>query len=135
MSYKSVQQDAEAPLPNLRWSERQIPGDRLRPCLRDLLCVLALPAMWQGSSSPSIIETLMDALIALLRLDFAHVRIKNGDKGETVEYSKSSTPARAIPATLIDQLLEGQVLGLGPLKNAIDERRRALQAFVEVRTI
>jgi len=65
--------------------------------------------MWRGSSSPSIIETLMDALIALLRLDFAHVRIKNGDKGETVEYSKSSTPARAIPATLIGQLLEGHL--------------------------
>ncbi len=109
MSYRSVPQDAKQPLPNLRWSERQIPGDRLRPCLRDLLCVLALPAMWQGSSSPSIIETLLDALIALLRLDFAHLRIKNREKGETVQFSKSSTPVRAIPAELIGQLLEGHL--------------------------
>jgi len=65
--------------------------------------------MWQGSSSPSIIETLLDALIALLRLDFAHVRIKNGEKGETVEFSKSSTPTRQIPTELIGQLLEGHL--------------------------
>src|SRR5260370_2288755 len=65
--------------------------------------------MWQGSSSPSIIETLLGALIAVLRLDFAHVRIKNGEKGEMVEFSKSSTPARAIPAQLIRQLLEGRL--------------------------
>jgi signal transduction histidine kinase len=63
--------------------------------------------MWQGSSSPSIIETLLDALIALLRLDFAQVRTKNGEKGETVQFRKSSTPARAIPAELIGHLLEG----------------------------
>lgn len=63
--------------------------------------------MWQGSSSPSIIETLLDALIALLRLDFAHVRIKNGEKGETVEFTKSSTPAAEIPAELIRKMIEG----------------------------
>jgi hypothetical protein len=65
--------------------------------------------MWQGSSSPSIIETLLDALIALLRLDFVHLRIKNGEKGETVQFRKSSTPARAIPAELIGHLLEGHL--------------------------
>jgi signal transduction histidine kinase len=65
--------------------------------------------MWQGSSSPSIIETLLDGLIALLRLDFVHLRIKNGEKGETVQFRKSSTPARAIPAELIGHLLEGHL--------------------------
>lgn len=104
MSYNSAQPNADQPLSNLRWSEQQIPGDRLRPCLRDLLCVLALPAMWQGSSSASILETLLDALIALLRLDFAQVKIKNGEEGETVQFSKSSSPARAIPAPLGDLL-------------------------------
>ncbi len=65
--------------------------------------------MWQGSSSASIIETLLDALIALLRLDFAHVKIKNGEKGETIQFSKGSAPDRAIPAQLIGQLLEGDL--------------------------
>lgn|GEM_PF-5455273 len=109
MSYSSAQEDAEQALTNLRWSERQIPGDRLRPCLRDLLCVLALPAMWQGSSSPSIIETLLDALIALLRLDFAHVRIKNGEEGRAIHFTKSSAPARAVSTEFIGQLLESHL--------------------------
>jgi signal transduction histidine kinase len=65
--------------------------------------------MWQGSSSASIIETLLDALISLLRLDFAHVRTKAGEKGETIQFSKSSAPGRGIPAHLIGQLLEGDL--------------------------
>ncbi len=109
MSYSSAQQDAKEPPASLTWSERMIPGDRLRPFLRDLLCVLALPAVWQGSSSASIIETLLDALIALLRLDLAHVRFKNGDEGETIHFSKSSAPARAISAEIIGQLLGGHL--------------------------
>jgi signal transduction histidine kinase len=65
--------------------------------------------MWQGSNSTSIIETLLDALIALLRLEFADVWIKNGEGEETIQFSKSSAPVRAIPPQLIGQLLEGNL--------------------------
>src|SRR6202022_4437882 len=109
VSSSSAQQDAEKALSNLGWAEPQIPGDRLRPCLRDLLCVLALPAMWQGSSSTSIIKTLLDALIALLRLEFADVWIKNGEGWEAIQFSERSAPAGAIPPQLMGQLLEGNL--------------------------
>jgi len=62
--------------------------------------------MWQGNNSASIMETLLEALIALLRLDFAHVSIQNGKAGEETQFSKSSTPFRAIAPELIGQLLE-----------------------------
>jgi signal transduction histidine kinase len=71
--------------------------------------------MWQGSSSASIIETLLDALIALLRLDFAHVTIKNGEAGKTIQFSKCSAPVGAISTELIGQLLEGHLIQKRPM--------------------
>ena len=46
---------------------------RLQGCITDLLSVLALPALWSGHGSAQIVDTLLDVLVRLLRLDFAYV--------------------------------------------------------------
>jgi PAS domain S-box-containing protein len=49
---------------------------RLRACINDLVSVLTLPAIWSGREEPSQIgSTLLDALLGLLRLDFAYLRL------------------------------------------------------------
>jgi PAS domain S-box-containing protein len=49
---------------------------RLKACINDLVSVLALPAIWSGREEPSQIgSTLLDALLGLLRLDFAYLRL------------------------------------------------------------
>src|SRR6267142_1043113 len=56
----------------------------LQSCINDLLSVLTLPAIWTGGDSSQVIITLLDALVSMLRLDFAYARfLKNGNGSET----------------------------------------------------
>ena len=47
----------------------------LRRCINDLVSVLALPATWTGGTSSQILSNSLDALVSLLRLDFAYARL------------------------------------------------------------
>ena len=50
---------------------------RLQRCINDLLSLLALPAMWSGSSPPDIVPTLLDSLLRVLDLEFVYVSLTN----------------------------------------------------------
>jgi PAS domain S-box-containing protein len=52
---------------------------RLQSCINDLISVLALPAIWSGSDSSQILGTLVEALLTMLRLDFAYARLDASD--------------------------------------------------------
>jgi PAS domain S-box-containing protein len=58
---------------------------RLQSCINDLISVLALPAIWIGSESSQIVGTLLDALLAMLRLDFAYARLSDSNDGPPIE--------------------------------------------------
>ena len=49
---------------------------RLQHCMNDLVSVLALPAVWSGSEPTRILETFLDALLAMLDLDFLYARVR-----------------------------------------------------------
>jgi len=65
----------------------QTPGEitRLRACINDLISVLALPAIWSGHEPSLIASTLLDALLGMLRLDFAYLRLKPITGGAPIE--------------------------------------------------
>src|SRR5262245_10128965 len=44
---------------------------RLRRCLNDLVCIMALPALWAGGEPRRIVSTLLDTLLDMLQLEFA----------------------------------------------------------------
>src|SRR6267143_5421149 len=50
---------------------------RLQGCINDLISVQALPAMWTGQEPAQVVNTLLDVLIGMLRLDFAYARLKD----------------------------------------------------------
>jgi PAS domain S-box-containing protein len=52
---------------------------RLQQGIKDLAAVLALPAIWSGGDTSLIVTTLIDSLVAMLQLEFAHVQV--GDSG------------------------------------------------------
>src|SRR5437879_12666286 len=58
---------------------------RLQSCINDLISVLALPAIWSGSEPSQIVGTLLDALLAKLRLDFAYARLTDSSGGPPLE--------------------------------------------------
>src|SRR5437879_13916658 len=58
---------------------------RLQSCINDLISVLALPAIWSGSESSQIVGTLLDVLLAMLRLDLAYARLSDSSEGPPIE--------------------------------------------------
>ncbi len=65
----------------------------LKACLNDLITVLALPAIWSIHEPSQIVSTLLEALVGMLRLDFAYVRL--GDSfgcGGPIEMARLTQP-------------------------------------------
>src|SRR5882724_2399081 len=59
---------------------------RLQACINDLISLQTLPAIWDGRESGSIVSTLLDVLVSMLRLDFAYVRLSDSINGSPVEF-------------------------------------------------
>jgi PAS domain S-box-containing protein len=64
---------------------------RLQRCMNDLVSLLALPAMWSGSTPSDIVHTLLDSLLRMLDLDFVYVSLTNlvDAPSETVRVAQS----------------------------------------------
>lgn len=58
---------------------------RLQGCINDLIGVLAFSAIWTVQDSSRTIRTLLDALLGMLRLDFAYARLSDSVGGLAVE--------------------------------------------------
>jgi PAS domain S-box-containing protein len=57
----------------------------IRPTIRDLVAMSALPAMWSGYSPQRVAESLADVLFNALRLDFIYLRARGGVYGDSLE--------------------------------------------------
>src|SRR3981189_721442 len=70
---------------------------RLQSCINDLISVLALPAIWSGNESSQIVATLLDVLLAMLRLDFAYARISDPSDGPPIEVVRLTQRGHSSP--------------------------------------
>src|ERR1700687_813455 len=59
--------------------------NRLQSCINDLISVLALAAIWSGSESRQMLGTLLESLLAILRLDFACARLNDSIDGSPIQ--------------------------------------------------
>jgi PAS domain S-box-containing protein len=57
----------------------------LQRCVNDLISLLALPAIWTGGDPSQVLDTLLDALIRMLRLDLVSVGLTDPVGGAPVE--------------------------------------------------
>jgi PAS domain S-box-containing protein len=64
----------------------------LQSCINDLTSLLALPAIWSGSDSSQIVITLLDAVVSVLRLDFAYARFLKNGSGSATEVLRLANP-------------------------------------------
>src|ERR1700738_2760037 len=65
---------------------------RLQRCMNDLVSLLALPAMWNGSKRSDIVHILLDSLLRMLDLDFVYVSLTNlvdAAPSETIRVAQS----------------------------------------------
>lgn len=79
---------------------------QLRACINDLMGVVALPAIWSGSTPSEIVRTLLDALLGTLRLDFVYLRLKDSIGEPPIEAVRAANRhAETIVSQQIAQLL------------------------------
>src|SRR5882762_9982878 len=98
------------------WSDMEVKMEktadevkRLQSCINDLISVLALPAIWGGNESTQIVGTLLDVLLAMLRLDLAYARLSDSSDGPPIEVVRSAH--RQQPSVKRQQV--GHALGRG----------------------
>lgn len=67
--------------------------DSLKAFVSELLAAVTLPALWRGAEPPQLAQILVDALLAMLRLDLVYVRIAAGEGLAPVEVARSASPS------------------------------------------
>jgi PAS domain S-box-containing protein len=80
----------------------------LQRCIHDLVSVLGLSAIWTGGEPAQIVNTLIDALLTMLRADLVFARVRNSAEGGLIERLRvahcEEPPLAAEPvARLLDQ--------------------------------
>ncbi|HLK61027.1 MAG TPA: PAS domain-containing protein, partial [Chthonomonadaceae bacterium] len=79
----------------------------LRRCLRDVLALTTLPALWEGREPQGVAESLADALLSVLRLDLIYVRLAGSADGKLNETARTGgRPGASDRAAEIGQALE-----------------------------
>jgi PAS domain S-box-containing protein len=63
---------------------------RLRAVLRDLVALSTIPATWIGREPPDVAAGLADAVIELLQLDFASVRLRDPGGADAVDVMRGN---------------------------------------------
>ena len=72
----------------------------LRSSINDLISLQTLPVIWDGRESASIISTLLDVLVSMLRLDFAYVRLSHSNNGSPAEFLQLAQRRAPAPQVL-----------------------------------
>ena len=86
---------------------------RLRRCIRDLVALSAIPAVWTGQKPADIAESLADLLLSILRIEIVYVRLNLATESDPVEAARGRRPdvarrAREIGQTLAPWLQAGE---------------------------
>ena len=79
----------------------------LRSSINDLINIQALPTIWDGRESGSIVSTLLDVLVSMLQLDFAYLRLSNSINQSPVDFVQlAQRPAPPPQAAQIGRALD-----------------------------
>jgi signal transduction histidine kinase len=66
----------------------------LQRCITDLISLLALPAVWSGGNPSQVLQTLLDALMPMLRLDLVSVRLTDPVGEAPIEIARFVGPKK-----------------------------------------
>src|SRR5690348_5569432 len=100
----------------------------LKACINDLIGIVALPAIWKSGQPSHIIQTLLDAVLRTLCLDFVYVRLTDQVEDAFIEtvLAAESSKSRPTPEeirTLLNECFSNNHLQWPPLvRTAMDGR-------------
>ncbi len=101
---------------------------RLQRCVNDLISLLALPAIWSGNEPTQMVHMLLDALLRMLRLDFAYARLKDPVTTAPMEIlrvadsSKLTTLPQDVRGMLSKWLKDENDSSPTPMRNRFEEQ-------------
>jgi PAS domain S-box-containing protein len=103
---------------------------RLQRCLSDLVSVMALPAMWVGHEPSYIAGSLLDSVLRMLHLDFAHLHLRNDDGGLPLAVTRLSPWASGVVqqegfGALLAPWIDAEAQG-GPRRLAVGDQELAV---------
>ena len=102
------------------WVDELSEPDVLKRCIRDLVALSTLPAIWKESGPRQIADSVAAALLSMLNADFVHVaRLELPDE-PTVEVTRMTRAASLGPSPLIERMLYGAWPGRGDQVFVID---------------
>jgi PAS domain S-box-containing protein len=107
----------------------------LRACINNLVSVLALPALWSGHGPSHVLRTLLDALLGMLRLDFAYARLGEGPSAPPIEVVRSAPPRdvasrpQEVGAALAVYLGAGESTGTTRVPNPLGDGEVSIAHF------
>jgi PAS domain S-box-containing protein len=83
------------------WIEKITEPRELRRCIRDLVALSTLPAIWTGYGPVEIANSVAAALVSMLEADFVYIGVSLGREEPMVEVTHMSGPQRAGAAEAI----------------------------------
>src|SRR5271166_5122615 len=86
-------------LPDMDVQYEQTAGEikRLQRCINDLVSLLALPAIWSGGDISQVLDTLLNTLMRMLRLDLVSVRLNLPVVEAPIEIVRVAQPLGPMP--------------------------------------
>ncbi|HVE53566.1 MAG TPA: ATP-binding protein [Ramlibacter sp.] len=105
----------------------------LRRSVRDLAALAALPVVWSTGDSTRVVESLADALLGMLRLDFVLIRYRNAKGGREVEVARlAGRPSAAVENRTLGELLEPWLADATPTRvlPPLPGARSGLRGFI-----
>src|SRR5216684_3865747 len=127
-----------------QWSDEEVEMEktadevkRLQSCINDLISVLALAAIWSGSESCQMLGTLLDSLLAILRLAIASFSLGLQDEvGVLVAGSRRADFPTQVELLLLRVAANQAAIGLQEARRSGEQKRvaGALERRVAERT-
>jgi PAS domain S-box-containing protein len=74
----------------------RVENKRLQRCVSDLVSLMALPAMWVGRDPSQIAGSLLDSVLGMLDLDFAHLYLNDPTGDTSFEVTRLSRWASSV---------------------------------------
>ncbi len=98
---------------------------RLRACINDLVSVQALASVWGDQEPHQIVDSLIEVLVLMLRLDFAYARVGESIEGSCIELLRlpdhPGTEPREIIQAIASWLKEGRVASRRSMPNPVGD--------------
>jgi PAS domain S-box-containing protein len=114
----------------MSWVDELSDSHELKKCIRDLVALSTLPAIWKDYDPPQIADSVAAALLSMLKADAIDVAVPGLRDEPTVELTRTTGAMSSVPPDQLYRILRGAYLGRRDHAYSIDNPAGAGQLQV-----